>query len=247
MTRDRDGETLLVDLDNRDTWPTDVRKWVDPHAARLAEADAPSVDAIPVSVVEAEDEFRALLAGTKLIAYHCTRLLEYERERFRRQGLQPLSSDALADRVEAAHEAGFLNAADRAAFLAENAADAENRAGQVCLSLGRDVFGQDPWGCEPLLSCWGGEALYRGASGREERLSGAMGRPAIVVAAIDLRGSWRSSPAHPFLVQLFVAKAAGSRVWADVFYRRAVEPGDILAIWQPGDPEYDRFEGLPKK
>ena len=42
-----------------------------------------------------------------------------------------------------------------------------------------------------------------------------------------------------------IAKAAGSRVWADVFYR-AVEPGDILAIWQPGDPEYDRFEGLPR-
>ena len=73
-----------------------------------------------------------------------------------------------------------------------------------------------------------------------------LGRPTVVVAATDLSVSGTVSRTFPSLGRMFVATVAGleGRI-ADVFLRAAVPPEDILAIWQPGDEEYDRHP-LPR-
>lgn len=49
-----------------------------------------------------EDEFRALLVGRGLRAFHCTRLLDYEIENVREHGLRLLTEDLVRGRIQEA-------------------------------------------------------------------------------------------------------------------------------------------------
>lgn len=128
------------------------------------------------------------------------------------------------------------------------------RENQVCLSLSERILIEDAYGALPLLSIWGGEGIYMGtpAVGHLPLPEGwpdlkRIGRPAIVVAAIDLAVPWRERPTFSDLRNVFVGIELDlKRVGADVFHRAPVRPEDILDIWQPGRVEYDRFSELPR-
>jgi hypothetical protein len=120
--------------------------------------------------------------------------------------------------------------------------DAKYRENQVCLVVGR--AGPDNTGVVPLMSCWGGEAIYM-VDSDSEASPAFLGRPAVVVAAVDLSVSHTVSPTFTSLGRMFVDALLGTehRV-ADVLLRTAVPAGDILAIWQPGDPSTRRCRGV---
>ena len=121
------------------------------------------------------------------------------------------------------------------------------REDQVCLILSRRVFVEEVLGCESLLSIWGGEGIYITADDMWSELR-ELGRPAIVVAAIDLsseRGIKHVARAQ--VQKVFVGIELDLQLAiADVFYRTPVPPEDILDVWHPGDEEYDRFSDLPR-
>lgn len=226
----------VVDVDNPVTWPQPVADWVRDwveHPGSLGE--------MSTGLIEREGE---LLAGQKVLTYHCTRLLDGEVAAIRRDGLRELSSALIADRIEQALAGGFISDEEAAKLGARHvfALDAaEHREGQVCLILGRSVLDQETHGCAPLLETWGGEGIYWGARELEERLR-EIGRPSIVVAGIDLERAWTYCLARPFVGSLSGNEWPG----ADIFYRAAVLPEDVLEIWQPGVPEYDRHTNLPQ-
>ena len=118
--------------------------------------------------------------------------------------------------------------------------------GQIRFVVGSSSFQASPTGCDDLMSIWGGEALYMGAV-EAELLTRGLGRPTLVVAQIDLSVSHTVSPSFPALNRLFAVVVLGTeKLTADVFYRADVPPGDVIAIVQPGNPEYDRHQGLPR-
>src|SRR5688500_10409141 len=99
----------LLDVDDPTTWPAAVHAWVNPYAETLRGTTSYTSDrAVPR---EREDELRALLAGYKLIAYHCTRLLDHELERMRAHGLRPLTHELVIERIDRAHEQDHLSEA----------------------------------------------------------------------------------------------------------------------------------------
>lgn len=54
------------------------------------------------------------------------------------------------------------------------------------------------------------------------------------------------SNTFPPLRKLFVGRYLElPNVMSDVFYETPVPASQIIAIWQPGDPEYDAFPDLP--
>lgn len=240
------SSSASIDLDDPRTWPEPVAAWVEDWAGRLPRETYAGDLAVPL---EEEDRFRALLT-TPLIAYHCTRLLDHELEMINAEGLQLLTQELVERRLDAALEHGFLDVAARDSLRASHTfalGGHRHREGQVCLTVGRQVFDETPWGCEPLLSTWGGEGIYMA---REDRwpLLQQLGRPAIVVARVDLSASHKVHRTGPPLDRLFVGARIGAQLlFADVFYTTAVPPEDVLAIWQPGHAEYDRHTELPHR
>ena len=109
-------------------------------------------------------------------------------------------------------------------------------------------------GCAPLLSILGGEGIYMGtpAVSHEPVQKGwpdlrKIGKPSIVEAVIDLSAPRRQHPTFAPLPQVFLGIERGLELTlADVFYRALIPPDDIIAIWQPGDPDLRSPRGLPR-
>jgi hypothetical protein len=236
----------IIDIDAPATWPEDVKAWATDVTKSLAVSSPYTLD-LPLFLDEREDEFRSLLRGRKLLAFHCTRLLNHEVAAIREEGLRQLSEALVSARIEAAHE--YLSQDEREVLAARHCfatGSQANREGQVCLVLGRTAFDEEPHGCTPLLSTWGGEGIYMGLS-EDRHVVLRLGRPAIVVTAIDLSVSHKVSPSFPSLSKLFAGTLAGTEQrWADVFLRSSIPPTDIMDIWQPGDSNYDRHDELPR-
>jgi hypothetical protein len=240
---DAEGAPVTVDVDDAATWPAPVREW----ASGWADRRGLSLESLPVDLMEREPELRALLSGQKLIAFHCTRLLEHEVAEIRERGLRQLTADLIADRIASAHAAGAINEELRNLLSSKNALEwwnADSREGQVCTVLGRGTLDEHARGVSPFLETWGGEGIYFAwdRTDTEEELK-RLGRPAIVVVRLDVTDgerAWCYSLGRPFVERL-----VGVEPGAELFYKDDVPAEDLLAIWQPGDPEYDRHRDLP--
>ena len=235
-----------IDVDDPATWPEASRSWADVRAERQR-ADVEYTNDLEVALDE-EDDFRATFGLRRLIAYHCTRLTRQEVDRPRRGGLQPLDEDLTRRRILAASEEDALSeaayhfASTRNIYARRNTSHREH---QVCFVIGRSAFDDEPWGLHPLLAHWGGEAMRGGPDDAPPLES--VGNPAVVVAQLDLAGPHTRHLTFPSLGKLFVGRLLGTtNLSASVHYRAPVDGNDILDVWQPGHPRYDRHQGLPR-
>lgn len=235
----------MIDVDDATTWPASVREW----AQGWADRPGLSLDPGPSDLLEREPELQAHLAGHKVLAFHCTRLLDHEVTAVREHGLRQLTTDLIADRISGAHAAGAIDDELRDLLSTKNAlewSNADSREGQVCAVLGRGTLDEEADGVSSFLETWGGEGIYFSwdRTTTEDELK-RLGRPAIVVVRLDVSDServWCYSLGRPF-VEFLIGSAPG----AELFYKGDVPAEDVLAIWHPGDPEYDRHRDLPKR
>ncbi|MDB5963496.1 MAG: hypothetical protein JWP59_4790 [Massilia sp.] len=227
------------------TWPRPLR---DALTVALAGVEPSTVGGdlrLPVS----ESEVTDLLGGEPLRTYHATRLLPHEVESVRREGLRALSPDHVERRITEAVAAGAITGSEAARMRAETvyATGFQGiRTGQVCAVVGLTAFSEDWRGVWPLLTSWGGEAIYFHASPEgAARLRSALGSPSIVV--LDLQLDIADWDMFPGLETVLGAHLAGlSGLGADMFYRADVSASAVVDIWQPGCSDYDRFPDLPR-
>lgn len=239
----------LVDLDDRSTWPRVVVEHVDHLAEQLRESTEFTTD-LRVSP-NAEEGIRSLLDGYKLLAFHATRLLEHEIPEIRSRGLRRLSRDLVNDRISGAHARGLLSDRERDRCRARNVYAINNvtgREGQVCLVFGRRTLDEEAHGLSPLLGGWGGEAMNGWPGPDEDPLLQRLGKPSIVAAAVDLEAGERRSFTAPGLANVFLGTKLGLRdAGGEVHTFVDIPAEDIIDIWQPGHPEYDRHRDLPQR
>lgn len=240
-----------IDVDDVTTWPCDVRAWVDSRATKLRGSTTYTNDLR----MDDEDQLLAVVGSRLVRVCHCTRLLDREREVIRAQGLLPLSAELVDNRIRHAQENDEITEDERQAFasghqFADLACHSRIRftEGQVCFISSKQMFDRSPSNCEPLLSTWGGEAIYFPLKARHGERLRSLGRPSIVVATID----FSVAPAdrhrcYPSLAKCMVGKRLRLEdSYGDVHYRAPVPAEHIEAIWQPGDREYDRYHKLPR-
>lgn len=241
----------VVDIDEFASWPADVLAYADLWAKRLRGSTRYPADLV-VPLEEAED-FRRLFAGYLLRGIHCTRLLDHERTWILEQGLRVASGDLIEERIRGACTSGTISEVERDALLGTHAlagplrAQHQARAGQVCLIGSRTTLDRDPGAVAPLLSTWGGEVIYMPVVSHDRARLRAIGKPALVIAALDIAADPEPKEHRfsPELNRVFVARRLGLAGGVDVFYRAPVLQDHVLGIEQPGDAGYDRHRGLP--
>jgi hypothetical protein len=232
-----------IDLGDPTTWPERVRSRVEAFVASNPDDDDSFHQAI-----EEEDEFRRLLDGFLLRAFHATRLLDHETDGIGRSGLRVLSEELISERIEAASAGDHITEDERDSLLSAHvfaSGEARNREGQISLFMPVEVCAWEPFGLNPLLRTWGGEAITMSRHGAawEDRLQ-QLGRPAIVVALLDLHDSASVHRAHPPVLYAFAGRLLGKERGTTVHYRTDVSGDHTVAVWQPGSSEYDRFPHL---
>jgi hypothetical protein len=202
-------------------------------------------------VIAEEREFRKLLDGRRVIAYHCTRLFEHEEAAIRRDGLRPVSLAGMRERIRSAHEHGHLTEGQQDDLLAAaeraDSQTVESRGSGVFLVVGQGDFIEFPDLVSEWLGFWGGTVIYESAGARrgEPHWLGGLGRPTIVVAALEIiHERFRQTD---YLGQMFSAVAHG-HPWlgSEVRYGPLVPDECIDALLHPGDCRYDRYSGLPR-
>jgi hypothetical protein len=189
-----------------------------------------------------------LLADHRLRAYHCARLLEREIVDIRSQGLRPLSAELVEDKLGAAVRCGAITVDERARLHEHRRLGGPGLVveGRVCLALSTADFGLAAHFFNPMLSCWGGEAIYAAHESGATSMAGTLrrlGRPSIVVVHIEAS----AITATPSLTGPFVAVAAGwpaEEHGADIACAGPVPPEFVEDVWHPGDARYDQFPDL---
>ncbi|WP_448062257.1 hypothetical protein [Cellulomonas hominis] len=240
------AEAVAV-VDDPATWSSALTAAVSPVADRLSGTTRHPLD---LAFTQLEDySITDALAGAEVRLYHSTRLLPHEVEQVLAVGLRTLDADLIYDRLDQAVATGHLTRAEADELAATHTPldrPSEVRAGQVCATATTWSLTHDPGAVEPLMTRWGGEAIYwaHGHDHLGARL-GSIGTPAVVVfhaPAHRLGDDW-----FPPLPRLLVgAQLALDGVDADVFLRAPVSAGAIEDVWLPGDPKFDRFALLPR-
>lgn len=212
----------VVDLDDPSTWPQPL--------ADLARDQ--SVDGLLSDAVEAEAT--ALLRGHLIRAYHCTRLTPREIDSIRSSGLQILSPEFVALRIQSAIADGWITSTEAERLTSTHVSDEPNRAGLAHFFTDRDSLSHPPsvgW----LLGSWGGEGINMGTRTDDPafRIFELIGEPTVVITSLDLdqHGSW----VHPGVL------LAAARVLQDgiggtgITSQSLVAPEYIVELVHPGD------------
>jgi hypothetical protein len=239
----------IIDLDDPRTWPEPVIAFVSDIAQRI-DGSADYTNDLDIDRDD-EDLFRTTtLTGHLLLAYHCTRLLDHERENIRNQGLRRLTRNLVNERIALAVAVGAISQ-DEAASIRSGHAFAvgreQYREGQVCLFASRTTFDERVSSLWRLLATWGGEGIYCTDSNEIHvaRLR-TIGSPSVVVATLDMSAGWRTHDAHPGTLRAFTGKLLGFEDHdTGINYTADIAGANILGIWQPGDAEYDLHRDLP--
>jgi hypothetical protein len=238
---------LVVDLDDVNTWPPDIRTFAEKWAltlqgtTRVLDLDLPNVE---------HASFMTMICQRPLRAFHSTRLLDEEAAAIRRQGLHPLSEELVTSRVRNAYAAGHLTATERNALLLGNvfaSGNAAGRSGQVSTVVGRTIFDDEPSAVDFLLGMWGGEAVYwaHESTALADRLR-MLGKPSIVVVSLRLSGYSRAPFFAPSPAKLFVGRLLElPDAYGEVHCFGPIRQEDVVEIWQPGHGDYDRHD-LPR-
>ena len=168
----------------------------------------------------------------QVLAYHATRLTDRERERVLHvEGLQRLSPELMRRRLDEASAEGLLTLEEAEVLWQGRRAHerAAERLGMVWVFPDLDELRRHPTAAWPLLERWGGEGINFSEAGNalSARLS-TIGRPSIVV--VDLAG-------------LGFTRAQLS---ADTCLEIDIPADHVVAVWQPGDLEYDDLGDLPR-
>ena len=244
---------MLIDVDDPQTWPQDIAAHVEETAERLRGTTEYASD---LRLDPSEDEtFRSLFEGRLVRSYHATRLLEHEVASIRERGLIPLSPGLISWRIDEALERGFISEEEASRLrlgnvFAERSRTAGTRAGHIALFISRPTLDLHVSGLWSLLSNWGGEGVYMSAGGHELEKEGVLrrlGAPAVVVAGVDVAGSWRRHLIFPGIANSFVGRFLGFEDYgSEVHYYEPITADRIFDIWSPGEAEYDRHGELPR-
>lgn len=231
--------TDLLSSDDPTTWPDEVINAVD----EIISSNPGFSKAKNVSDLRLEDGERDRIIKAvepiPLIAFHASRLLPHEIDSVIQNGLLPPSEEFVRLRIEQAISFGYLDPVSAARFQNSSLGylRRRTRAPLIFLTISRNAL-RKRWDSGPLVSNWGGEAMYGDLTKSPEmRTHLSMGRPVIVKTLFRLGFStirlthWE--PASYLVAVRLKKETLGGNLLMD-----AVSPQQILKVVTSDDPEW---------
>lgn len=166
-----------IEIDDSTTWPAELQRVVDEARPLIAAWDACEREITDLCRRDVATRFQPALnpyAGQAdqflhdvddilkqhlLLVRHCSRLHEREIEDITSVGVRPLTSAMTKQRLIIAHDAGLIDGDELETLAANHQADDHSRRGHTFWILGRGPL-RDEDAVSPLLTSWGGEAIY---------------------------------------------------------------------------------------
>lgn len=231
-------------LDDPRTWPDELATLVSDVASRTDHSEF----AGDLAVRETDENLiEAVLRDLPVRLFHCTRLLDHERNDVLARGLLPATDELRARKLQAAAEEGHLSHELLAMLERHNVLDRQrpNRENLICAVTTRAGL-DDDFGVAPLMELWGGELVNMDVPRDERRPLRDLGTPSIVALDVPARfhPAWGWAPAAAKLLvgTVFEIEDLGG----NVHIRTGGHATPVAAVWQPGHPEYDKHPALPQ-
>ncbi len=201
-------------LDDISTWPEELiefLKSVKPSIVnyqkeqkRIDKLCGPDVIA---RIFEADNKYYAMwkstcdiidnmLTNTRIIGFHCTKLIDYEIQEILENGLIPLNQDMANRRINKAFNNGYLPEYFKNKLINKNETGADCRIGRVFLFQCLSTLYKET-DKSRLFSSWGGEAIYWDNEDEITPLQ-SIGLPAIVVASMDINDVNKANSWHDY-------------------------------------------------
>lgn len=197
------------------------------------------------------EEIAALMAERTIRAWHFTRLAEHEVAAVRKNGLQPMTLALIAERLEAARQAGLIDAElatqlyEASPYHRQIEGNRENR-----IWLTAQPYPLDDSGVEELLDRWGGESIsfvHREGATLERLMQ--LGTPCVIEVALPMRITTRVEEAATNVLDAFAQSIGVDGGWgggADMVAVEPIAPEWILAIHSEGEPSFEAMgRGYP--
>lgn len=118
-----------------------------------------------------------------IVGIHCSRLIDYEIEEIKNNGLQILNSENAIDKINTAFNKGFLSNESRNDLLKIDVFNDNDRKGMLCCFLCFSTL-KESEGIDCFFESWGGESIYYFAKRKEELKK--IGMPCLVLLSIKI-------------------------------------------------------------
>lgn len=132
-----------------------------------------------ISVV---DSINSYLDKSKIVGFHCSRLMNDEIEEVLTNGLTPLNCDFANMRIKKVYEKGLIPIDLMNSLLNKEELSEENRTGSIHF-IHNTMTLRNEMCLNLLFKLWGGEAIYSGFE--ENKYLQGIGIPCIIVASIE--------------------------------------------------------------
>ncbi|HET9177392.1 MAG TPA: hypothetical protein VFQ24_03455 [Terriglobia bacterium] len=251
----------IVDIEDPLTWPgalcnvlTNSKDVLSDYEARMREVDRIPGERFRFPKSEIADGRRKVVeranvfvAAARILGFHCTRLLPYEAESVRQEGLKLSSPEFLRDRIERAVKEDHLPRALADALLEKNQADDPNRLGMVGFVNARSLL-KNVSCVHRFFESWGGEGLYN--SHEDDHITGPVlkqiGEPHVVVAALPAKALHTGSELGEYFINAFL-RSIGLRTKGyaefESYVTKPVSKEQILAVIGSSDWRFTLLTG----
>lgn len=187
-----------------------------------------------------------ILATTRIRGFHCTRLLSYEAESVRQEGLKLPSPEFLRERIERATRRGDIQRALADALIANNQAGEPNRRDMIAFVHGSSLLRQS--GVRPFFESWGCEALFSSLES-DPQIGPALkklGEPFVVCAALPASELQVSSLAKHFIDVFLSVVSARTSAGFESQVKRPVPPAWLVHVIGSTDFRFSFLTGPPE-
>lgn len=203
--------------------------------------------------VRLKERMTALIERRTIRAWHFTRLTEQEVQAIRLGGMQLMSLELIARRLDAAVIEGVVARDTADALYAASPYHgqiADSRSARVWLTA--TPYPIEDSGVEELLAAWGGESIsFNHHDGRLHELLRTIGRPRILEIALPLAATTRAACAAENVLDHYSFRLGCTGGWgggADIVAVEPIRPEWILKVHSAGDPSFEAMAcGYPER
>jgi hypothetical protein len=182
-------------IDQVTTWPESIYNLIDSSKNELSKyiSEKKRIENIRNRASRPRNEYEdkwisvfnlinSYLDQSKIVGFHCSRLMNDEMEDILTNGLTPLNRDFANKRIKRVYEKGLIPINLMNRLLNKEELSEENRVGSIYFTHNTSTL-RNEMGLYLLFKLWGGEAIYSGFE--ENKYLQKIGIPCIIVASIE--------------------------------------------------------------